>query len=72
MGIWRTLYNIIGLDYIGSKEQEITDRQKHLKFMVCKQVESGGLKLKSTNNKELFISKVLKKRKKKGINKFIL
>jgi len=66
MGFWRTLYNIIGLDYIGSKEQEIIDRQKHLKYMVCKQVKDGGLKLKPTN-KELFITKVLKKRKKKGI-----
>lgn len=65
MGFLRTFHWLFGWDYIGKKEQECIDRQKHLKFMMCKQITDGGVKLKPYNEKELFITKVLKKRKKK-------
>ena len=65
MGFWRAIYYYMDWVYIGKKEQECIDRQKHLKFMMCKQITDGGIKLKPIHGKELFITKVLKKRRKK-------
>lgn len=49
MGFWRTLYYFIGVEYIGTKEQKEIDRQKHLKFVMCKQIKDSKLKLKRVN-----------------------
>jgi hypothetical protein len=52
MGLWRTLYYFIGVEYIGTKEQKEQkeiDRQKHLKFVMCKQIKESNLKLKRVN-----------------------
>jgi hypothetical protein len=67
MGFWRTLYYFIGVEYIGKKEQALIDRQKHLKYVACKQIEAGGIKLK----KENFITKNIKKNKKKNFNNIL-
>ena len=64
--MWRFIYNMIGIEYIGSLEQQQIDRQKHLKHMVTKQIKAGGLKLKPTQEQELFIDRILKKKKKKN------
>jgi len=50
-GFWRTIYYYMDWIYIGKKEQECIDRQKHLKFMMCKQITDGGIKLKSIDQK---------------------
>ena len=71
MGFWRTLYYFMGVEYIGEKEQAIMDRQKHLKYLVCKQLEIGGIKLKKKKEKELFITKIIKKNKKKNFNNIL-
>jgi len=66
-GFWRSIYWLFGLEYIGKKEQECIDRQKHLKFMTCKQITDGGVKLKQLiyYNKIYCKNKILKKRRKK-------
>ncbi len=45
MGFLRTLYNFIGIEYIGSKELFEIDRQKHLKYLMCKQIKDSNIKL---------------------------
>ena len=60
MGFYRFIYNILGIEYIGTKEQKEIDRQKHLKYIVCEQI-------KKTDKKKLFIFRMLtNKKKKKG------
>jgi hypothetical protein len=67
MGIWRTLYNIIGIDYTGTAEQKIIDKQKRLKYLALEE-------LKNKNNKHLlnidgqFIIKMVNKHKKSKKN----
>lgn len=46
MGFWRTIYYYLDWIYIGEKEQECVERQKRLKFLMCKQITDGGVKLK--------------------------
>lgn len=43
---WRTIYYYMDWIYIGEKEQKCVDRQKHLKYMMCKQIEAGCIRLK--------------------------
>jgi len=40
VGFWRTLYNIIGLDYIGTKEQQIIEKQKRLKYLTLEELKN--------------------------------
>jgi hypothetical protein len=62
MGFWRTIYYYLDWEYIGKKEQEDVERQKHLKYMTCEQIKKGGVKLK---RKELLFERVLKRHKKR-------
>jgi hypothetical protein len=69
-GFWRAIYYLIGSDYIGTVEQKKIDRQKHLKYMTCKQIDSGNIpvlksKLSSFIN-EPFVKSKKKWRCKKG------
>lgn len=45
MGFWRAIYYYMDWVYIGSKEQEVIDRQKHLKYLMCKQIKESNIKL---------------------------
>lgn len=47
MGFWRAIYYYMDWVYIGSKEQAVIDRQKHLKYMNCQQIKAGGVKLRT-------------------------
>ena len=60
MGFWRSIYDIIGIEYIGEKERKQIERQTHLKYMLCRQIKDGGLRLKP-----LFILSLIKKKNKK-------
>jgi len=41
MGFWRTIYYYVGMEY---PEQKWDDRQKHLKYMCCQQIEKGYIR----------------------------
>ena len=64
---YRNLYWLLGLDYIGTKEQQIIDKQKRLKYLALEE-------LKNKNNKHLlnidgqFIIKMVNKHKKSKKN----
>jgi hypothetical protein len=45
MGFLRTFHWLFGWVYIGSKEQAEIDRQKHLKYLMCKQIKESNIKL---------------------------
>ena len=57
MGFWRTIYYYCDWVYIGEKEQNQVERQRHLKYLMCKQIETG-IKLK---RKELLFEKIIKR-----------
>ena len=61
-GFWRTIYYYCDWVYIGEKEQKQVERQRHLKYLMCNQIEAGGIKLK---RKELLFEKILRKHKKR-------
>ncbi len=68
--MWRTLYQYLGWDYVGRKEQVAIDKQKRLKYLQCEQVKKSNIKLKKIPEGNLFITSILKKRlrkNKKGI-----
>ncbi len=62
----RSLYGILGLDYIGKKEQVVIDKQKRLKYLQCEQVKKSNIKLKKIPEGNLFITSILKKRLRKN------
>ena len=64
MGIWRTLYYLAGWVYIGEKEQIVVDRVKHLKYLVCQQIQKSDMKLNRVVNTNSDRFKSRKKRKK--------
>jgi len=45
MGILRTVYYYLNWVYIGKKEQKQIDRQRHLKYLTCKQILESNIKL---------------------------
>ena len=63
-GFWRSVYWLMGYEYIGKKEIEQINRQKHLKYLNCQQIKASNFKLKPTK-KDFFINKILKKTQKK-------
>lgn len=65
MGFKRLLYNLLGMDYVGSYEQNIISRQTHLKHMLCRQIEESNLKLNKLPPTGAYIYTTLKKSKKK-------
>lgn len=65
MGLLRFFYSVMGYEYIGTKEIEQINRQKHLKYLNCQQIKASNFKLKPTK-KVFFINKLLKKHKKKN------
>lgn len=73
MGFTRFLYDILGLEYIGSAEQLVIDKQKHQKYLVCEQIKkSSNLRLKKVEDNKinsLLFYKVLQKQKEKQKNK---
>ena len=48
MGLYRYIYYQLGWDYIGQKEQNEIDRQKHLKYQMTEQIKKSNIKLKKT------------------------
>ena len=40
VGFFRNLYWLIGLDYIGTKEQQIIEKQKRLKYLVLEELKN--------------------------------
>lgn len=63
VGFWRTLYNIIGLDYIGTKEQQIIEKQKRLKYLTLEELKNRDKHPLNIENQ--FIIKMVKKHVKK-------
>jgi len=61
-GWWRSIYNFLGLEYIGTKEQKDIEKQTRLKFILHKQIRETDL--------DLFLFKrVIKNTKKRNKNK---
>lgn len=61
-GWWRSIYNFLGLEYIGTKEQKDIEKQTRLKFILHKQIKETDL--------DLFLFKrVIKNTKKRNKNK---
>ena len=60
--MWRTLYQYLGWDYVGRREQAMIDKQKRLKYLQCEQVKKSNIKLKKIPEGNLFITSILKKR----------
>ena len=52
MGIWRIIYNLLGYEYLGEKEQLEIERQRHLKYLMCKQILESNIKLRCINKKK--------------------
>ena len=48
----RFLYNLFGIDYIGTREQNMIDQMKHQKYLVCTQIRHSNIKLKPIKEKE--------------------
>ena len=48
----RFLYNLFGIEYIGSKEQLMIDQVKHQKYLLTNQIKHSNIKLKSIKEKE--------------------
>jgi len=42
----RFLYNLFGIEYIGTREQNMIDKMKHQKYLVCTQIRHSNIKLK--------------------------
>ena len=58
------LYWLLGYE----EEAEANERQKHLKHLLCRQIEQSKLKLNKVNlNEEVYEMKPLRKRKNKKI-----
>jgi len=51
----RFIYGIVGIDYIGKFEQEIIEKQRRQKFLMCQQIKTGGLKLKHKHPKQIWL-----------------
>lgn len=62
MGVKRFLYNLFGIEYIGTSEQIMIDKMKHQKYLVCTQIRHSNIKLKSIYKKEEPKTTVNKKR----------
>lgn len=45
MGFWRAIYYYMDWVYIGEKEQKQVERQRHLKYLMCQQIEKSDIKL---------------------------
>jgi L-2-hydroxyglutarate oxidase LhgO len=61
-GWLRSIYNFLGLEYIGTKEQNDIEKQTRLKFILHKQIRETDL--------DLFLFKrVIKNTKKRNKNK---
>lgn len=52
MGMKRFLYNLFGIEYIGSKEQIQIDQMRHQKYLLTNQIKHSNLKLKSIKDKD--------------------
>ena len=69
--MWRTLYQYLGWEYVGRKEQAEIDRQKRLKYLSCEQVKKSKVRLKPIPDGNLFITSIFKKKllkkNKKGV-----
>jgi hypothetical protein len=63
---WRTLYGILGYEYIGKKEQNEIERQSHLKQMSCNQIKNSNIKLNKIYPIPFLSTFQLKKGKKKN------
>ena len=37
----RFIYGIVGIDYIGRIEQEIIEKQRRQKYLLCQQIKTG-------------------------------
>lgn len=61
MGVWRLIYNILGYEYYGRKEQAEIDKQKHLKYLMCQELLTPCIK---TNIAPCSKGKKKRKRKK--------
>lgn len=42
----RFIYGVLSIEYIGKIEQEIIEKQRRQKYLLCQQIKTGGLKLK--------------------------
>ena len=63
VGFYRNLYWLFGLDYIGTKEQQIIEKQKRLKYLVLEELKNRDKHL--LNIEKQFIVKMVKKYTKK-------
>ena len=52
MGVKRFLYNLLGIEYIGTREHIQIDQMRHQKYLVCTQIRHSNLKLKSIKEKD--------------------
>ena len=52
MGFTRFLYNLFGIDYVGTREKIQIDQARHQKYLVCTQIRHSNLKLKSIKEKD--------------------
>ena len=50
----RFIYGVVGIDYIGRIEQEIIEKQRRQKYLLCRQIKTGGLKLKHKHPKQIW------------------
>ena len=62
MGFYRNLYWLLGLDYIGTKEQKIIEKQKRLKYLTLEELKIG-IKKHPLNVDNLFFIKTINKLK---------
>ena len=63
VGFYRNLYWLFGLDYIGTKEQQIIEKQKRLKYLALEELKNRDKH--SLNIENQFIIKMVKKHVKK-------
>ena len=50
----RFIYGVVGIDYIGRIEQEIIEKQRRQKYLLCQQIKTGGLVLKHKHPKQIW------------------
>jgi hypothetical protein len=49
----RFIYGVVGIDYIGKIEQEIIEKQRRQKYLLCQQIKTG-IKLKHKHPKQIW------------------
>ena len=67
MGLWRNLYYILGIEYIGRVEQKQIQRQHGLKYLCLSEMHEKGYN--KILKKEIFINRIVYKNRMKNIIK---